>query len=238
MGSSHKSNKTIQSIPKRQEFIPGTTDTFDEKVFDPRDTLQLNSPLNFNLFPDTPLAILDVFSSFGHPILFQVTSSIIEISQPVSKSSLTMWPFILVLTNFRSPTCLTSSFDNTTFTLDLNFFLCLFCLVQHWEARCPTKPHLAQGWSLKGQFFLKCEPAQLQHSKLFPLFLRKVFCFTTWTWDVTFPSILVVSLFTFINFWHSSVTFCKFISRSCSIIDKILDLKSLSLGAVSPWTNM
>ena len=61
MGSSHKSNKTIQSIPKRQEFIPGTTDTFEEKVFDPRDTQQLNSPLNFNLFPDTPLAILDVF---------------------------------------------------------------------------------------------------------------------------------------------------------------------------------
>ena len=90
MGSSHKSNKTIQSIPKRHEFIPGTTDTFEEKVFDPRDTLPSNTPLNFNLFPDTPMAILDVFSSVGHPILFQVTSSIIEISLPVSKSSLTV----------------------------------------------------------------------------------------------------------------------------------------------------
>ena len=67
MGSSHKSNKTIQSIPKRQEFIPGTTDTFEEKVFDPRDTLQLNSPFNFNLFPDPPLAILDVFFQFWTP---------------------------------------------------------------------------------------------------------------------------------------------------------------------------
>ena len=67
MGSSHKSNKTIQSIPKRQEFIFGTTDTFEEKVFDPRDTLQLNSPLNFNLFLDTPSAILNVFFQFWMP---------------------------------------------------------------------------------------------------------------------------------------------------------------------------
>ena len=74
MGSSHESNKTIQSIPKRQEFILGITDTFEEKVFDPRDTLQLNSPLNFNLFPDTPLAILNVFFFF-FPVLDTQSSS-------------------------------------------------------------------------------------------------------------------------------------------------------------------